>query len=260
MSSTTHVTSQLFEAVLEHNGLGGFDAIWMASIEWVEQPNVRRGGWSGVGRLELETPTGQIMAVYVKRQADHVARSVRHPVRGELTAVREQANIALARRAGIPTQDVLYCAERTHVGSRQGILITKELQAVPLDDWWETEESTPSLRRLVVEEAAQVVAALHQARLQHNALYPKHIFVHCADDDVQVSLIDLEKARRRFTKRSATLRDLDSLKRRSAGSLADRMRFLVAYLGRGATDEERRGLWRELSRLARRKQRKRVSP
>jgi hypothetical protein len=98
---------------------------------------------------------------------------------------------------------------------------------------------------------------LHRARIQHNALYPKHIFVSVDGDAAQVSLIDLEKARRKLSVRSAAMRDLDSLNRRSGGSLTDRMRFLRAYVGDGTAARSKiRSIWQELVSLALRKQQK----
>lgn len=206
-----------------------------------------------MGRLELETPDGSCIAVFVKRQSDHVARSFRHPLRGELTVVREFASIQRAARANVPTQTVLYCAERKEERSRQGILITLELNAMPLDAYWETHDGLPSRRREVLAEVARVVARLHAHRLQHNALYPKHVFVESGEGPVRAYLIDLEKTRQRFCQRAAVLRDLDALNRRSAGTRTDRMRFLRAYMGSVFTRASRRKLWCELSERQERK-------
>lgn len=41
-------------ALLERNGLAGFDALWSLQLQAVDEPNVERGGWSSVFRLELE--------------------------------------------------------------------------------------------------------------------------------------------------------------------------------------------------------------
>ena len=37
-----------WEQLAHSNGLDSFDAIWTLDIGWFEEPNQRRGGWSGV--------------------------------------------------------------------------------------------------------------------------------------------------------------------------------------------------------------------
>ena len=66
-----------------------FDRWWNTAGDWVEAPNVRRGGESGVQRLQL--PDGTL--AYVKRQVGHLYRSLRHPL-GRPTALRERATRA----------------------------------------------------------------------------------------------------------------------------------------------------------------------
>lgn len=52
-----------------------FDYFWQRQGEWVEAPNQRRGGESGVQRLSDET--GHLL--YAKRQVGHIYRSLLHP-------------------------------------------------------------------------------------------------------------------------------------------------------------------------------------
>ena len=49
---------------------------WSVTGEWVEEPNNRRGGFSGVPRVVLPQ-SGE--CYYVKRQRNHLFRSVRYP-------------------------------------------------------------------------------------------------------------------------------------------------------------------------------------
>ena len=53
-----------------------FKHFWQQQGEWVEEPNQRRGGESGVQRLCDET--GQTL--YAKRQVGHIYRSLLHPL------------------------------------------------------------------------------------------------------------------------------------------------------------------------------------
>lgn len=61
-------------ALLEQHGLNSFEALWALQLEAVDEPNTERGGWSSVYRLEL----GE-RAYYLKRQSNHLTRSLRHP-------------------------------------------------------------------------------------------------------------------------------------------------------------------------------------
>ncbi len=47
-----------WESLAAANGLDSFESVWSLDIGWFEEPNVRRGGWSGVSRLELKLPDG----------------------------------------------------------------------------------------------------------------------------------------------------------------------------------------------------------
>jgi 2-polyprenyl-3-methyl-5-hydroxy-6-metoxy-1,4-benzoquinol methylase len=90
----------------------------------------------------------------------------------------------------------------------------------------------------------------------HNCLYPKHIFIRenvdCPDkvnnyQSADVCFIDLEKCKYRPLSPLAMFRDLESLARRSAGwTQADRMRFLLAYLGIDRMDSFAKNIWRKL--------------
>ena len=48
-----------WEAVARANGLDSFESVWALDIGWFEEPNERRGGWSGVSRPEVELPDGR---------------------------------------------------------------------------------------------------------------------------------------------------------------------------------------------------------
>lgn len=52
-----------------------FDFFWRQQGEWVEEPNRRRGGESGVQRVI--SPNGRLL--YSKRQTGHIYRSWLHP-------------------------------------------------------------------------------------------------------------------------------------------------------------------------------------
>lgn len=239
--------------VLANNGLSDFDAWWKRKADWFEEPNVRRGGWSGVSRLELEMPDGSHRAVFLKRQENHVTRTALHPLRGILTFVREMDNILALQAAGVPALKPVYFSERNVDGKQRAILVTEALDGfVPLD---KIERANLSLkaRAQLVKTVANVVSRLHRHKLVHNCLYPKHLFVRHSDSGFEVHLIDLEKARRKWRRGSAVFRDLDTLNRHSQGwTRSDRRRFLKSYLGE-VDATQWRSLWRRLAARAQEK-------
>lgn len=84
-------------ALLERHGLASFDALWALQLEAVDEPNTERGGWSSVYRLELDNA-----AYYLKRQSNHLTRSLLRPL-GEPTFAREFRNIQRYSVLGIPS-------------------------------------------------------------------------------------------------------------------------------------------------------------
>jgi len=245
------------------------DTLWDLEAEAVETPNRRRGGWSEVIRHTLPGPDGKSLELYVKRQSNYVHRSWQHPLRGTPTCARELKNLLRCRDRGVPAAMPVYYATRRQVGAACAMLVTEALSdhlslALLLNQWYRPENATGrTTRRTVIPALAVAIRALHQAHLQHNALYPKHMLVRVVPDrgsgrapTVQVRLIDLEKAKRRLFRRTCTLRDLDTLNRHTPQpSGTDRLRFLKAYLGGKADRATLRALWRALARRAGRKPR-----
>lgn len=252
-----------FAALLESAGLNDFDACWRVQLATVEPGNEGRGGWSTVGRHTVSAPDGSRLGLYVKRQQDHVYRSWRHPWRGRPTGEREMRTLRRCRALGIPTAEPVLYAQRRLGRHLQGVLVTRELAGYRalddlLGDWRRDGPSPRALRLRLLQLLASQVRALHAARLEHNCLYPKHLMVRTAwlagdmNDAGAVALIDLEKCKRRWWRSTCTLRDLDTLNRRSVGwSRTDRRRFLGWYLGAGPRLSRRgRRLWRRLARRA----------
>lgn len=53
--------NERWRSILAHNGLSDFDALWKLQAEWFEEPNFRRGGWSGVSRCGIESSRGRVV-------------------------------------------------------------------------------------------------------------------------------------------------------------------------------------------------------
>jgi tRNA A-37 threonylcarbamoyl transferase component Bud32 len=235
---------------LRQLGLVNFSDFWhVAGDEWGE-PNHGRGGWSGVTRVHLN---GVKARIFVKRQENHTYRSIAALGMRRSTCAREFANLLRFQRFGIPSLRPIYFGEQLVGDKLRAILVTAELvdyrSLEELAHDWQCDRSTFSEKRQIIRAVAEVIGRMHDARLQHNCLYPKHILIKRETEaEVDVRLIDLEKARRRVNRKAAILRDLDTLNRRAAGlSRTDRLRFLLAYCATERINDTVRELWRRLA-------------
>ncbi len=207
---------------------GSLDTWWQLQGEWVEEPNVRRGGQSGVQRIHQAEHL-----LYAKRQTGHTYRSLLHPF-GRPTVLRERDALLGARKAGVTVPEIVYCATEH---SRQGwraLLVTAALEGFqPISDWYLAQgrerHGEPAHQR-VLQLIAENLARLHKARWQHGCLYAKHIFVKVSDaGQAEVALLDLEKSRRRLCPNQAARHDLQQLRRHSTWSQADWEALLGHY-------------------------------
>ncbi|MDS4015197.1 MAG: lipopolysaccharide kinase InaA family protein [Candidatus Accumulibacter sp.] len=234
MSTRELFADQAAQDLLTANGLAGFDALWTLEVAWHEAPNERRGGWSGVSRHVLHDGT----AVFLKRQDNHLCRTLRHPLRGIPTFYREYANIQRLRALRIAAVEALYYGDRRSADHWRAILVTRALdEFISLDEWNDSHPPASSpLRQTVVKAVAHACARLHHHRLQHSCLYGKHLFIKRrpeADNalgEADVRFIDLEKLRLGFSRKGVGAHDIDQLMRHTPGWTAqDREAFLAAY-------------------------------
>lgn len=215
--------------------LGDFDHIWNHHIDWFEEPNHRRGGWSGVGKLDLTAAKDDFLSVFVKKQKNHGRRTLRHPFSGEPTFRREFARLTYLERCNIRAPKVVFYDEKTVGSAACAILITETLlDYEPLDllteDWFKQKHVTRKQKRGLLSQVAKSLRSFHQSGLVHRALYPKHIFVKNADTKPKVALIDLEKARFRKVFWYCAYYDLSTLLRHAEHwSSSDKMYFYLEY-------------------------------
>lgn len=220
-------------AILERHGLADYDALWALQLEAVDEPNTERGGWSSVYRLDL----GEA-AYYLKRQSNHLARSLLRPL-GEPTFAREFRNIRRYAELGIPALQAAFFAERRLPGEHRAILLTRAL------DGWEDLYGLfqrwyglpPLQRRALVRASGELAKRLHAAGQVHGCFYPKHIFLRGDQLNCEACLIDLEKTRPLLLGCSDRIRDLEPLIRRAdPWTSEDVWEFVAAYLGRDIQD------------------------
>jgi tRNA A-37 threonylcarbamoyl transferase component Bud32 len=199
-----------------------FEAWWSVPGNWVEEPNRRRGGWSGMMRL---SHGGRLY--YVKKQCNLLHRSLERPL-GEPTTAREHRNIERLTRLGIRVPKVVFHGLRRTSEGLEGLLVTESL------DGFVSLDAAPPLDRPALKALAQavgsVVGTLHRAYLQHSCLYDKHVMVRWDDGRPEIALIDLEKLRRPWLPWRAAAHDLDQLSRhQSIWSSADWQELLAAH-------------------------------
>jgi hypothetical protein len=245
--------NERWRQILAYNGLLDFDALWTLEAPWFEEPNRRRGGWSGVSRYELELPEGGSAAVFLKRQENHNTPSIAHPLRGVPTFLREFKRIMNYRRHGIATLEPVYFATSRSAGDQRAILMTEELTGfVSLDDRvqsWLGEGAPGRLqRRQILKAVALLLQDMHAHGICHSCFFPKHVFIRInPDDSVEARVIDLEKSRWRPLKTLCALRDLYSLSRfSSCWSASDRVWFFKQYLAIVRLTPYAKWLWRKI--------------
>ena len=212
-------------ALLKRNGLDSFEAIWSLEAPWVEEPNFRRQGWSGVCRLTLDESGEQPVVIYLKRQENHGYRSLLNPLRIRPTAFREYKRLKGMQAAAVTTPEVLYYGERQTGQALQAILITREVpQSIAFEDYMHLADKRPvSEVRQVLQDTANLIGRLHRHRFQHCALYGKHVLVSgyrsgnpaTAPHEQRLIpyLIDVEKSRCRTSRITIALRDLNQFYR-----------------------------------------------
>ncbi|MBK8103924.1 MAG: InaA protein [Cellvibrionales bacterium] len=193
-----------------------FNGWWNLRGESVEPANVRRDGESGVERLVLPA----LGMVYIKRQRNHLFRSLRYPF-GLPTVMREKFATSALRKLSITTPEIVFAEARKVNGDWQAVLVTKSLDGfVDLETWYGRggrQRIGDEQHQRLLQEMGRVLGVVHNAQWQHTCLYPKHIFLTAGDTVVlpEIALLDLEKARHCWLPKKASRRDLDQLYRHS---------------------------------------------
>lgn len=210
-----------------------FDDFWNRQGEWVEEPNQRRGGESGVQRIV--SSSGRLL--YAKRQIGHTYRSVLHPF-GRPTVLRELAALQGLRLLDVGVPELVFCGARRDPQNRwQALLVTAALDGfVEIDNWYaagERERHGEAFHERLLEALAGTLARMHKGRWQHGCLYAKHIFVRVVGEGEQarpqIALLDFEKCRQRLSSQRAAAHDLKQLRRHSSWNDTDWQKLYYFY-------------------------------
>lgn len=210
-----------------------FDEFWALRGEWVEEPNVRRGGESGVQRVT--TADGRVL--YAKRQTGHIHRSWLHPF-GRPTVLRELAALRGVQKLNVRSPEIIYCGARRNASKQwEALLVTAALEGFDeIENWYAAggrERYGEELHTRLLKELAETLARMHRGRWQHSCIYIKHVFVRIAgegpDARPEVALLDFEKCRQRLTAMGAAQHDMKQLRRHSSFSDVDWKQLLYFY-------------------------------
>jgi lipopolysaccharide kinase (Kdo/WaaP) family protein len=234
---TTFISSK-FSNLLAKNKLDTFEKVWDHQVNWFEEPNQRRGGWSGVGRITLkDEKSNNEFGAFLKKQNNHCRTSFLHPFKGVPTFQREFEMMRYLATKQVLAPEVLFFA-RNPSGSLETTLMTKELTGfLPLEELTEQlfQSKRPSLseQNIVINAVAKFARHLHDVNIQHRSFYPKHIFINTVNGQVpEVAVIDLEKSRVNRIPFMRSVIDLSVLNKHAKyWSQSRRMRFYLEYLG-----------------------------
>jgi len=222
-----------YAAVTQASSDRRFDQFWNQRGEWVEEPNVRRGGESGVQRIRGSD--GQLL--YAKRQTGHIYRSWLYPF-GRPTVLREHDALIGLRRLGVCVPEIVFCgAQHDPVHQWRALLVTKSLDGFEEIDHWYAgggrERHGEAVNDRVLKDLAENLARMHKGRWQHSCLYSKHVFLRVSGEGesakVEIALIDLEKCRQRITAYRAAAHDMKQLRRHSSFSAVDWKKLVYFY-------------------------------
>jgi hypothetical protein len=215
-------------ALLKLPNTEAFDQ-WLALPgDWVEEPNVRRGGESGVKRVI--SSAGKML--YRKQQVGHIYRSLLHPF-GYPTAMREREALQACAALNVGAPALVYADCRKVAGVWHALLVTEGLEGFSsLEDCYARGDELTwgeALHQQILQELGASLARYNAARWQHGCLRMKHVFVRVQGDKVEIALLDLEKSRQRWLAKSAAQHDIKQLKRHSSWTVAQWQAFIYGY-------------------------------
>jgi hypothetical protein len=223
--------------LLQKNQLDTFEKVWAYKVDWFEEPNERRGGWSGVGRISIAQEDGNAIGAFLKKQENHCRTSFLHPIRGVPTFQREFEMMQYLASKNIRAPEVLLFG-RNPQGDLKTTLMTRELLGFQsLEALTETlfanQSPGKTTQRALAKAVAKFARQLHLAKVQHRSFYPKHLFVNFINQAApEVAVIDLEKSRINWLPVLRTLIDLSVLNRHAKyWSKTTRMYFYLQYFG-----------------------------
>ena len=227
-----------------------FDYFWQLPKNWVEPPNYRRGGWSGVitHRLNGEQIDNQML--FVKLQSNSVFKTFKRPYSGLPTFYREFLNTQKAKKAGVNVLDFVYYGQR----GLDAILVSKSLEGyLELNQALTATEEQSMLREHLIQALADNLVKLHKANISHGSLYQKHVFVKLVDaNTIDLRFIDFEKSRR-ASRKKCIVRDLYTLFKSTDGLTMQERDFILDKYAAEFSERKIQSFKQKIAELTRRK-------
>lgn len=227
-----------WESALKKADLLNIEALTTREFDWFEEPNRRRGGWSGVTRIVLnpEADPEDQQAVFLKIQQNHFYRAANTFFTKKLTFERE-FEVLQQLKSATDTIPELALYATWQVGSDVGaLLITRALDDwYPLNDWMQGNKGLTAPDEATFKKALEAIAQsardIHTAGWVHMCFSAKHLFLRPkADGAFESCVIDMEKSRKHMSAAHRTRKDCSHFMRHTPGITdAQKVTFLKAY-------------------------------
>ena len=203
--------SHRYGHLLKNHAFNNFQDFWSLPENWVEEPNSRRGGWSGASFHTLCDDNGESFSIFVKRQENHNYFSLGNPCQARPTFFRELTNICLLEQIGVPSVEPVYYDERFLNGRLQAILATVALDNYRgLNSLFTMPSMKESIRKEILHRIADALRLMHSRHLRHGSLSGEHVMVKLHEDDsFDIRILDLEKMRRSWHRLYVSIRDIE---------------------------------------------------
>ena len=228
----------LWEALLSEAGLLDIESVSQREFDWFEEPNHRRGGWSGFSRIVLnpEASGAEPRAVFLKIQHNHFYVASNTCFLKRLTFEREFDAMQAIRPYCNAIPQIAMFAKWQENGDQGSILVTEALDGwIPLRPWLLGELDNPAPDKETLHRAFDAIAktarSINQAGWIHMCFSAKHIFVkEQLDGTFAVRVVDLEKTRRRFGLALRIIKDCSHFMRHTlAITDENKTHFLKSY-------------------------------
>jgi len=165
------------KSLLASKKLNKFETIWDYESNFIESPNLRRGGFSGVSYVTLHSYGIEKNAGYglfLKRQMNHTRRTCKHPIDGESTYEREFEMLKYCKSQNILVPRPVFFAKRKISNNQFAVLITEELKGFEsLDKFNQRVLQNPEFkdeRKKLILALARTILNLHNAKIVHRSL------------------------------------------------------------------------------------------
>jgi hypothetical protein len=200
------------EEYFDRHGFRTFNDFWQLPNVFVDDVNIRKGGWSGASKLKLTQDNSQKL-FFVKRQVNQSRYSMSKPL-GSLTYKFELDAINRNIKLKLPASNIVSWGFHTEGSTKRAFLVSEAIEGYSIEDirkenldW---DKYLPTIQLM-----GEQLYAMHQYRIQHGALYPDHMFLNL--DTNQFRLIDFERSRVCFSSRTAIENDFRQFLRRAEG-------------------------------------------